>query len=100
MVASYLLDATATHRLEDLSRDLLGEATRRHSATSPARTLAIAAGLQLLSRCAAIGGDRLRETGMDQLFYDVEMPLVGVLARDGATRRAARRRGALRADER
>jgi DNA polymerase-1 len=77
MVASYLLEASATHRLEDLATDVLGFnlATFRDGAE------ALANGVSLLFDLRDRFAPRLREYEMERLFYDVEMPLVGVLAR-------------------
>jgi DNA polymerase-1 len=75
MVASYLLEASATHRLEELAVDELGVnlAAFRDGAAS------LANGVSLLSRLRDRFAARLDEAAMTQLFHDVEMPLVGVL---------------------
>lgn len=77
MVASYLLEATATHRLEDLATDVL--ATNLPVFRESVETLAN--GVSLLSRLRDRLAGRLHDWGMERLFYDVEMPLVSVLAR-------------------
>lgn len=75
MVASYLLEASATHRLEELAVDELGVnlAAFRDGAAS------LANGVSLLSRLRDRFAARLEEAAMTPLFHDVEMPLVGVL---------------------
>jgi DNA polymerase-1 len=77
MVASYLLEATATHRLEDLATDVL--ATNLPVFRDSPETLAN--GVSLLRDLRDRLAPRLHASGMERLFYDVEMPLVGVLAR-------------------
>lgn len=76
MVASYLLEASATHRLEDLTADLLGVnvPTFRDGADS------LASGVALMFRLRDLLAAQLREREMERLFYDIEMPLVRVLA--------------------
>jgi DNA polymerase-1 len=76
MVASYLLEASATHRLEELATDELGvnlPAFRDGAAN-------LANGVSLLSRLRDRFAARLDQGGMTPLFRDVEMPLVSVLA--------------------
>jgi len=76
MVASYLLEASATHRLEDLAADVL-------TTNLPAfrdGPEALAAGVALLSSLRERFAARLGELQLERLFYDVEMPLVSVLA--------------------
>jgi DNA polymerase-1 len=77
MVASYLVEATVSHRLEDLATDVL--ATNLPVFRESAAT--IANGVSLLSALRARLASRLHDWGMDRLFYGVEMPLVGILAR-------------------
>lgn len=77
MVASYVLEASATHRLEDLAAGVLGT-------NLPAfrdGPEALASGVSLLLRLRDQFAPQLREYGMERLFYEVEMPLVTVLAR-------------------
>jgi DNA polymerase-1 len=77
MVASYLLEASATHRLEDLAAGVLGSnlPAFRDGPES------LAAGVSLLTRLRDQLATRLRECEMGRLFYEIEMPLVKVLAR-------------------
>jgi len=77
MVASYLVEATATHRLEDLATDVLQ--TNLPVFRESPETLAN--GVSLLGALRDHLATRLHERHMDRLFHDVEMPLVGVLAR-------------------
>jgi DNA polymerase-1 len=76
MVASYLLEASATHRLEELATDELGVnlPAFRDGAAS------LANGVALLPRLHDRFVARLEEGAMTPLFRDVEMPLVSVLA--------------------
>ncbi|MBI4519112.1 MAG: DNA polymerase I [Deltaproteobacteria bacterium] len=75
MVASYLVDAGGTHRLEDLASDLLGRAVTEFRASAEG----VAAGVALLPRLASELSTRLEALGMTALFRDIEMPLVQVL---------------------
>ncbi|HVN88133.1 MAG TPA: DNA polymerase I [Candidatus Binatia bacterium] len=75
MVASYLLDATATHRLEDLAADVLGVKLPEFRAGVDGA----AAGAARLPRLAEELSARLDALGMTALFRDIEMPLVEVL---------------------
>ncbi len=77
MVASYLGEATATHRLEDLATDLL--ATNLSVFRESAETLAN--GVSLLCPLRARLAASLHDREIERLFFDLEMPLVGVLAR-------------------
>jgi len=76
MLASYLLEVSATHRLEELATDELGVnlPAFRDGAAS------LANGVALLPRLRDRFAARLEEGGMTTLFRDVEMPLVTVLA--------------------
>ena len=76
MVASYLLEASATHRLEDLATDLL--ATNLPAFRGAPEGLANGVSLLLGLRERFATG--LRDGEMERLFHDVEMPLVAVLA--------------------
>ena len=77
MVASYLLEASATHSLEDLAAGILGVSLPAFR--DGAESLATGVGLMLALRDRLAA--QLRELEMERLFYEVEMPLVGVLAR-------------------
>lgn len=74
-VASYLLEASATHGLEDLSAALLGTNLPGFRES----TAALAAGVSLMPALRDQLAARLHDHGMDHLFYEVEMPLVRVL---------------------
>ncbi|MFI5398002.1 MAG: DNA polymerase I [Candidatus Binatia bacterium] len=75
MVASYLLEASATHRLEDLAAGILG--TNLPVFRNGADTLA--AGVSLMAPLRDQLAEQLHASGMERLFYEVEMPLVRVL---------------------
>lgn len=77
MLASYLTESSATHRLEDLASDLLGHRVDvfRGSAEDVAR------GVVELPALHDELARRLHEQELESLFWDVEMPLVSVLAR-------------------
>src|SRR5262249_50825831 len=77
MLASYLLEASATHRPEDLAADVLG-ANLPGFRDGPET---LASGVSLLPALRDRFAPRLRDCGMARLFYEVEMPLVAVLAR-------------------
>lgn len=76
MVASYVGEATSTHRLEDLSAELLSTnlASGNADSASPAKVAQLLPLRQHLE-------PRLIERGVSRLFHHLEMPLVGVLAR-------------------
>jgi DNA polymerase I len=76
MVASYLLDASATHRLEDLAPDILGVNLPEFRGGAEA----VAAGVTVLPRLAEEMAARLRSFEMTKLFREIEMPLLYVLA--------------------
>jgi DNA polymerase-1 len=76
MIASYLLEASATHRLEELATDELGVHLPAFRDGAPS----LANGVTLLRRLRDRFAARLEEGGMVPLFRDVEMPLVSVLA--------------------
>jgi DNA polymerase-1 len=76
MVASYLLEASATHRLEDLAADLLG-ANLPAFRDGPQR---LGEGVSLLIGLRDRFAARMRECRMERLFREVEMPLVPVLS--------------------
>jgi DNA polymerase-1 len=77
MVASYLLEASATHRLEDLAASVLG--VNLPAFRDGADSLGAGVGLMLTLRDQL--GAQLQERQMERLFYEIEMPLVQVLAR-------------------
>ncbi len=76
MIASYLLEASATHRLEEIAAEELGAnlPTFRDGPNT-------VAGVALLSSLHETFSTRLRERGLERLFQDIEMPLVWVLAK-------------------
>lgn len=75
MLASYLLEASATHRLEDLATDAgVNLPVFRDGPDT------LANGVSMLGAWRERFASRLHECAMDRLFYDVEMPLVAVLA--------------------
>ncbi|MFI5364620.1 MAG: DNA polymerase I [Candidatus Binatia bacterium] len=75
MLASYLLEASATHRLEDLATDAgVSLPVFRDGPDT------LANGVSMLGGWRERFASRLHECAMDHLFYDVEMPLVAVLA--------------------
>jgi DNA polymerase-1 len=77
MVASYLLEACATHRLEDLAAAMLGVSLSAFRDGADSLAAGVGAMLALHDQLAA----QLREREMERLFYQIEMPLVQVLAR-------------------
>ncbi len=79
MIAADMLAASPSHRLEDLCSEWLGEAVEpfRPASGDPAR---VAAAVQHLAPLRDVLERELRATGMEPLFFDVEMPLVAVLA--------------------
>jgi DNA polymerase-1 len=77
MVASYLLEASATHRLEDLAAGMLG--VNLPALRDGADSLGAGVGLMLTLRDQLAA--QLQERQMERLFYEIEMPLVQVLAR-------------------
>ncbi|MBP1684854.1 MAG: polA [Deltaproteobacteria bacterium] len=75
-VASYLLETSATHSLEDLASSLLGVSLAGFRENREA----LAAGVAVLPALRDVLAARLQGTDMERLFFDVEMPLVQVLA--------------------
>jgi DNA polymerase-1 len=75
MVASYLVDAAASHRLEALAAEVLGVNLPDFRSDD----VALATGVAVLPRLAAELEGRLDRTGLTRLFRDIEMPLVEVL---------------------
>ena len=75
MVASYLVDASASHRLEALAAEFLGVNLPEFRGEAAA----LAAGVAVLPRLAAELEERLNAIGLTRLFRDIEMPLVDVL---------------------
>ncbi|MDD4237854.1 MAG: DNA polymerase I [Desulfotomaculaceae bacterium] len=74
MIASYLLNpAIANRELEDVALEHLSEVLPKGEDQLPARAHCI---LQL----AELLDNKLKLQEQDRLFYDVEMPLVGILA--------------------
>lgn len=76
MVASYLLEASATHRLEDLAAGMLGTDLAGFRAGADSTAAGVSLMLELHQQLAA----GLHASSMADLFYKVEMPLVEVLA--------------------
>jgi DNA polymerase-1 len=79
-LAAAMLGAAAARRLEEIVRDVL------HEEIAPFRgddgdEIALAAGVERLDRVRLELERQLDETGMTDLFRNVEMPLVEVLAR-------------------
>ncbi len=76
MVAAYLLELSASHRLEDLANAVLSTNLPQFRDGPDA----LAAGASLLGGLRDHMAPLLRERSLDGLFQDVEMPLVPVLA--------------------
>ena len=76
MVASYLLELSASHRLEDLATEVLSRSLPQFRDGPEA----LAAGASLLSALRDHMAPLLHERSLAELFQDVEMPLVPVLA--------------------
>ncbi|MCK6555010.1 DNA polymerase I [Candidatus Binatia bacterium] len=77
MVASYLLEATATHELQELAIAVLGARLPAFRA-EPAW---MASGVSVLCELRNRLAPRLEQQGLTRLFFDLEMPLVTVLTR-------------------
>lgn len=77
MVASYLLEASPTHRLEDLALDILGVNLARFRDGRAD----LANGVSLLPALHKRFAQQLEEKQLHRLFYEIEMPLVPLLAR-------------------
>lgn len=91
MLAAYLLDPTrSSYRMEEVCRDTLGLDLPPAPRMTGGRGEAGCSGQELGGHLAASAGalprlrqaldERLRAQGMDRLYYQVELPLVGVLA--------------------
>ncbi len=79
MVASYVLNASPTHRLEDVCREVLGESIEIFRGAEGGAAQ-VAAGVRRMPQVRDAVRQRIREAGMERLFFEVEMPLVEVLA--------------------
>jgi DNA polymerase-1 len=77
MIASYLIEATATHGLGEIASEVLGARIQGFRETPEAT----AAGVGLLPRLREELSARLRELDLERLFREVEMPLAALLAR-------------------
>ncbi len=77
MVASYLVDPTASHQLPSIVSDQLGGTVSGYGADPASTATAV---VQLEGVRAALA-KRLDEGQLTELFEDLETPLVGVLAR-------------------
>jgi DNA polymerase-1 len=70
MLASYLLNPIrGGHRLEDIYRELFGEELSNNPSLQALKLFEIREKME----------ERLREEGLDRLFYEIEMPLLSVL---------------------
>jgi DNA polymerase I len=76
MIASYLLEATASHRFGEIASEVLGVHVQGFRET-PEGT---AAGVGLLPRLRERLSALLVQAGLEPLFRDVEMPLTSLLA--------------------
>jgi DNA polymerase-1 len=76
MIASYLLEATGTHSMEELAREVLGTRIEGFRETAEGT----AAGATLLRALHQRFSARLVETDLARLFFEVEIPLVQVLS--------------------
>ncbi|MBI4396315.1 MAG: DNA polymerase I, partial [Elusimicrobia bacterium] len=96
LIASYCLNPSRlTHNLKDLARDLLGESMTfieeligkkgpKQATMDKIDVAAVApyagADAEVTLRLKEVMGPQLRDKDMEQLFHDVEMPLVPILA--------------------
>ena len=70
MLASYLLNPIrGGHRLEDIYRELFGDELSNNPSLQALKLFEIREKME----------ERLREEGLDRLFYEIEMPLLNVL---------------------
>jgi DNA polymerase-1 len=70
MLASYLLNPIrGGHRLEDIYRELFGDELSNNPSLQALKLFEIREKME----------ERLREEGLDRLFYEIEMPLLSVL---------------------
>lgn len=77
MLASYLSEVSASHRLEDVAADTLGLRLTENS-DRPQDLVAVVQAMAALEEPLR---QRMEDQSVGPLFRDVEMPLVGVLAR-------------------
>ncbi|MDD5565867.1 MAG: DNA polymerase I [Candidatus Omnitrophica bacterium] len=74
MIAAYLIDPSRlTYTLGDLAYTFLN----RHV---PAQALSAAGSVSLVKELAPALQEKLKEQSLEELFYDIEMPLIAVLA--------------------
>ena len=88
LLAAYLLDPTSRKDLKELAMRYLGESVRKFKELGEERMSDVAieeaakyaaADAEVVLRLKRVMLPRLRENGLEQLFYDVELPLLPVL---------------------
>ncbi len=88
LLAAYLLDPTSRKDLSELAMRYLGESVRKFKELGEERMSDVAiedaakyaaADAEVVLRLKRVMLPRLRENGLEQLFYDVELPLLPVL---------------------
>lgn len=81
MLAAYVLDpAKGAYNLSDIARDLLQESFEDYKSKGGSEEERYAASVAAIERLTAPLQQKIKENELDKLYYDVELPLVEVLA--------------------
>ncbi|HYD47456.1 MAG TPA: DNA polymerase I, partial [Terriglobales bacterium] len=76
MIASYVLEASPGHRIEQLATELLGQSLSEYRKDEQC----LGAGVAMLPALYEQMSRQIEDRTLRQLFYEIEMPLVTVLA--------------------
>lgn len=81
MVAAYLLDPSrGSYKIKDLSREYLGAEALGYEEKEGSQVQKYGVTVKVVSELKDKLENKLKETGMEELYYKVELPLVEVLA--------------------
>jgi len=81
MIAAYVLDPSkGTYNLGDISRDILQESFADYKSKDGSEEEKYAGSVAAIERLIAPMQQKLKEDSLDKLYYEVELPLLSVLA--------------------
>lgn len=81
MLAAYVLDPSkGAYTLEDISRDILHESITDYTAKDGSEEEKYADSVTAIARLITPMQQKLKEYSLDKLYYEVELPLLSVLA--------------------
>ncbi|MGB7604757.1 MAG: DNA polymerase I [Lutisporaceae bacterium] len=81
MIAAYVLDPSkGTYNLGDISRDILQESFADYKSKEDSEEEKYVGSVTAIARLIAPMQQRLKEDSLDKLYYEVELPLLSVLA--------------------